>query len=217
MKHQALRTSAVMLSLLLITPLHVRAGHIQFADVAQTMVGVQGGQPRVELRLRHLSQSGRTPVVSGAAAQQGTTTGSQSTGTTQSGTQTTAPAGGAPTLTGIEPAQGGTGGQIQVVDLGEVTGTVCDCGPLPPVEIPGGGFPLWPLFGLGVVPLFFLPDEEPPDDVIPTPTPTPPETPIPEPTTILLLGSSLLALGAGARRRRAAQKLEKGIVIAEEG
>lgn len=206
-----------MLSVLLIAPLTARAGHLAFADVAQTVVDVQGGRPRVELRLRYLSQSGRAATVSGATQQQ--QGGAQSSGTTQGTTQTQS-GGAASTVTGVEPAQGGTGGQVQVVDLGEVTGTVCDC-PLPPPPPGGDGFPLWPLFGLGGIPLFFLGgDEEPPGQVFPTPTPTTtptPPNPIPEPATLLLLGSSLLALGAGARRRRSRKELDKGIVVAEEG
>ena len=37
-------------------------------------------------------------------------------------------------------ASGTTGSQVQTVDLGDVTGTVCDCGEIPRLAIPKGGF-----------------------------------------------------------------------------
>lgn len=192
----------MMLSIWLVAAVPVRAKTIQFADVVQAFVGGADGRPKVDLRLRTLSQSGRLPVAGatsvaqdgsngkgGQAPSDGSTTGAvtQTSGTTSI------------IATDLTPPQGGSQ-TVQTIDLGDVTGTVCDCGEIALPPIPGGGFPKWPLFALAAIPLAFIGGggaETPPA----IPQPTPPEI-IPEPATLLLLGSSLVALGAGARRRR---------------
>ncbi|HEX9917727.1 MAG TPA: PEP-CTERM sorting domain-containing protein, partial [Pyrinomonadaceae bacterium] len=67
-----------------------------------------------------------------------------------------------------------------------------------------------PFLALAGIPLLFLggDNDTPPTEMFPPPpTPVPPQ--VPEPATLLLLGSGLAALGAGARRRRAARSGEK--------
>ena len=92
---------------------------------------------------------------------------------------------------------------VDIVEEGEVDGTICDCGE---ILIAGAGFPKWPFAFLAAVPLAFIDFEEGCDDCeqsTPTPTPTPNSTPTPtpEPTSLLLLGSGLLAFGASVRHR----------------
>ena len=222
MRHQALRPLAVMLSVLLLAA-PARAGSVLFADVAQAIVGVEAGRPRVELRLRNLSQTGKLSATGAAATQQ--QGGNTSAGEAQNGATAQQPASGASTstpTTGLEVTQEPTTGQVEVVDFGDVTGTVCDCGEIPPAAVPRGGFPLWPLLGLGAIPLFFLNRDNNPPDVTTTPTPPvpppPPPPEIPEPATLILFGTSLAALGARARRRRqqhAQAEAEQGINISE--
>ena len=98
---------------------------------------------------------------------------------------------------------------VDVVEEGEVDGTICDCGE---ILIAGGGFPKWPLMFLAAVPLVFINDCDSCDDSTSTPTPTPPgptpsPTPTPEPASLFLFGSALAAAGAGLRRRYAKAKL----------
>lgn len=202
MRPLAVRYGAMMLTMLLIAAVPARAGGIDFTQVMQAIADSSNGRPKTELRLRAtVQQTGQTPA---------TSTPPSTTTTTQSGTATGTPVG---STTGgstsiisadVSPAtqQEGT---IETIELGDVTGTICDCGE---IVIPGagGGFPLWPLLGLGAIPLAFIPggdNEVPPFNPPPVPTPTTPPNPIPEPATLLLFGSSLIALGAGARRRRA--------------
>ncbi len=191
-----------MLSVLLVTVVRTQAGTITLADVAHAFVDGQQRRPGAELRVRSVAQNGAVPL-SGVAdlrlAQSGNNQSSNTQTGTQSGTQSTptTTTTGSGSIVDAAQQQQQQGGTVETVDLGDVTGTVCDCGeiPVPPVR---GGFPLWPLLALAGIPLAFLPGDD--DEIIPPPIDTPPPA-IPEPATILLLGTSLMALGAGARRR----------------
>jgi hypothetical protein len=104
---------------------------------------------------------------------------------------------------------------VDVVDQGDVEGTICDCGE---ITVPGGGFPKWPLLFLAAIPFFFIHGCDHCEDPTPPTTPTPPGTPeIPEPASLLLFGSGLAAFGAGLRRRYAKGKLETQLQTTEEG
>ncbi len=210
MKHQALRPVALMLSVILIAAVPAQAGTIRFGDVISlATVNGQSGRQTIDLRLRSVTQQ-----TGGAASQDRQTSGGSNlqdpkTGQTPVGAS---PAGGADaniTGTAVAVQQPGSA-QVETIELGDVQGTICDCG-----EIPGipGGFPKLPFLALAGIPLLFLGGGEdiiPPGEVIIIPTPTPPTPPqVPEPATLLLLGSGLAALGAGARRRRAARSAEK--------
>ncbi len=201
-----------MLSVLLVASSSAKAGTIEYVDAARATSEGRYTRPATELRLRVMSQSGQPQVASGtqSASQSGGDTSSQdqSNGATQTGTT--------PASTDATLTQSSGGGQIETVDLGDVTGTVCDCGEIP-IERKPGGFPKWPFLALAGIPLAFIhhTDDNPLPPDTPTP-PTPPTTPTPEPATLFLFGSGLLALGSNARRRRA-RKLAAHEVVATGG
>lgn len=189
MRHQALRPVALMLCVLLIAGAPAQADTIRLDDVVQT---VNGGQRRQspELRLRSVSQSSNTAAANNARTFAPSRANDPVAPSAPSGPTTTTSI----ISSGITTQQDGN---IETIDIGDVTGTVCDCGEIP--VAPGGGFPRWPLLALAGIPLFFRGGDDTPD--FPR-QPPPPGEPIPEPATLLLFGTSLLALGAGARRRR---------------
>jgi PEP-CTERM motif len=214
MRHHALRPVAMVLSVLFLAAVSAQADTIQLAGVTQ--VAGERGRQSVELQLRSVSQD-----ASAAVSSNGSSSAAQSS---QGGSSAAAPSsGGAPsapssiTASGgaSAPQQGGSG-QVETIDLGDVTGTICDCGE---IALPVGAFPKWPLLALGGIPFLFFGGEDvpvPPFQPPPPPPPPPTPEPIPEPTTLLLFGTSLLALGAGVRRQRRARKQDEQATTKEE-
>jgi hypothetical protein len=197
-----------MLGVLLVLAAPARAATITFGDVVRT-IGASGQlRPASEVRLRFGAQSGT--VTAQVPSTQNATTSSpdqQATGSQQQTTQTTST-----TTASTDPTLSQSGGHVETVDLGDVTGTVCDCGVIPQPAIPKGGFPWWTLAGIPLICVTGIckPDNpNTPECVVncgPGPTPTPPG--VPEPMSLLLFGSGLLALGAGARRRHGRRQVE---------
>jgi len=215
MRSRAFPPIAALLSVLLLTG-PVNAGPVTIHEVIQ-VVGNYQNPP--ELRLRSLTQTASTPVsgVKGSIVSSGVKSGANGQGPATDGT--VAPAGSQDSLlSGVGVVSIDSQRGVEIVDQGEVEGTICDCGE---ITIPGG-FPKWPLLFLAAIPLFFIDggDDEPPPVFTPTPTPnpTPPTTPtpVPEPASLLLFGSGLVAFGAGLRRRYAKAKLAQAVDAAEE-
>ena len=212
MRHQAVRTIALMLGVSLAGAPAARAATLTYGDVVRN--AGTGGQYRpaseVRLRLGAQAQQGAAAQTQGSPAQGG---GAASSEQQQAPAQPSG-ASSATTTSVADPTLSQSGGRVESVDLGDVTGTVCDCGEIPPIEGPAkrGGIPWWPLVGIPLICVTGIctPEENP------TPTPPPPATPtptqppqVPEPMSLLLFGSGLLALGAGARRRYGRRQLEE--------
>jgi hypothetical protein len=188
----------MVLGVLLATAPAARAGTITFGDVVRAADASARTRTAAEVRLRLGAQGGAAQDPSAQSAS--TSASQQQTASQQTGAQQ--PSGAAPSAPS-DPTLSQSGGKVETVDLGDVTGTVCDCGEIPALPVPKAGLPWWPL--LGGIPLICLSGictgdhDTPPGPTPPPPTPPPPG--VPEPATLLLFGSGLLALGARARRR----------------
>jgi hypothetical protein len=212
MRSRIYRQVSTIASLLLLVAVPAQASPISFADVVNVMGDLNKGSQAAQLRLRatqdptaplssrekssSAGNTAATPATSGDVTQ-----AADALAATENSANSSLVAG-----TDITPQQ--PQGDVQVFDQDTVNGTICDCGEIPPV---GGGFPKWPF--LLLIPLVCVTGvcthhhhNECIECNVPTPTPTPP---VPEPTSLLLLGSGIAALSAGARRRYAKMRAAK--------
>lgn len=209
MRSRIFRHVGAFISLLLVVAVPAQASPIKFADVVNVMGDLHRGSQIEQLRLRvqqdptkplNVRDNGsRTPTSDVSPTAEGDATKPSADLAATENSNTSLVAG-----TDLAPQQ--PQADVQVFDQGTVDGTICDCGEIPAV---GGGFPKWPF--LLLIPLVCVTGicthdhkKIPPPPSTPTPTPE-----VPEPASLLLLGSGIAALSAGARRRYAKMRAAK--------
>lgn len=212
-----IRKFAVALFALLLTAVPALADEVRINQVVQTLTN---SQARHELKLNTLAQDPVAPGTKGSTQPNGSTNGAQGQKPNQ---------GEGDGASGVTISSEGAKLGVDIIEEGEVEGTICDCGE---ILVAGGAFPKWPFLFLGAVPLVFIntcddcdtpqsnptptPTPTPTPPSSPTPTPTPPTSEVPEPASLLLFGTGLAAAGAGLRRRYARARMAKQINAKED-
>jgi hypothetical protein len=217
MKSRIFRHASTVASLLLLVAVPTQASPIRFADVVNVVGDLEKSGQTSQLRLR-VTQDPAAPLnarsnTSQSSADVPTPSTDGSIGEASNALTATENSNSNSLIAGTDLTPQTPQGNVQVFDQDQVNGTICDCGEIPAV---GGGFPKWPF--LLLIPLVCVtgicthhhkvPEcpNCPPCPNCPTPTPTPN---IPEPTSLLLLGSGITALAAGARRRYSKMRAAK--------
>lgn len=195
MRNRAFRSIAAILSILLLTGVPTHAAPVVIGEVIQVLNNYRNAS---ELRLRNTSENSASLASGVRGSVQFSLRESAIDGSRKISDPTFGGSIG-PTSDSLlaDVAISSDPHTIDVIAEGDVEATVCDCGE---IVVPGGAWPKWPLLFLAAIPLFFINDCDDCDTPTPLPTPPPPVH-APEPGSLLLLGSGLIAFGAGLRRR----------------